>query len=93
MAPIKENRAGVSSRTALADPKYYLAEHVPRGQPLVRLRGIGEWIDSGDRYLELCLLNGTAEALEFADAGDRVVRNDFYAVPFDYIENLRFSDV
>jgi hypothetical protein len=55
----------------LADPKNNFAEHVPRGEPLVRRC---ERVDSRDRYLELRLVHGTIKALELVDAGNGVVK-------------------
>jgi hypothetical protein len=52
-----------------------------QGEPLVRLRSVSQWVDSGNRYLEFRFLNSTAEALKLADAGNRVIGDGFYASP------------
>jgi len=57
----------------MGNPEHNLAEDVPCGEALVRLRGVGERVGSRDRYLEFRCLHGAAEALELRDPGDCVV--------------------
>jgi len=47
----------------------------------VRLRGVRELIGVRDWDFEIRLINGAAEALELANAGDGVVRDDLDAAP------------
>jgi hypothetical protein len=54
----------------------------------VRLRGVREFIGVRDRDLEIRLINGAAEALELANAGDGVVRDNLYAAPLAVFRTL-----
>src|ERR1700738_891196 len=61
--------------------KDYFSNDMTLGQPLMRLVSAGKGIAFRDRNLELCGLHRRVEALEFANAGDAIVADDFHAAP------------
>ena len=57
------------------------SDHVTFGEPLVRLAGLGEGIAFRDWNFEPCGLHRLVQVLEFANSGDAVITDQFYAAP------------
>ena len=68
-------------KTHSVSPKHDLAQHMPGGEALMRLGGVGEGVGRGDRNLRLRRLQRVAEMLELANSCLPVIRDGLDAAP------------